>query len=65
MLALDTSPAATDWRQEQDQKRQKQVYAEAAQAYHEGLDQGGIGEAIRRLRQKLGDLYLPQTKPKG
>jgi len=37
MSAFNTSPAATDRRQEQDQKRQKQVYAEAAQTYHEGL----------------------------
>jgi len=65
MSAFNTSPAATDWRKEQDQKGRKQLYAEAAQAYHEGLDQGGIQEAIRRLRQKLGDLYQPQTPPKG
>jgi len=64
MSALDTSPAATDRRKEQDQERREQVYSEAAQAYHEGLDQGGIQEAIRRLRQKLGDLYPPQTPPK-
>ena len=54
--AVPPSEMSNQPEEEADQKR-KEVFSILAQAYNEGVEQGGVEEGLRRLRQKLDELF--------
>lgn len=60
----DPTPDDADQPDDQNHERGKRGFSEIAKAYNEGFEQGGILEAVRRLRQKLDELYPPKSEPK-
>jgi len=57
MSASGVSSASATPADELEQERRKRRYSQLARAYNEGYEEGGQGEAICRLREKLKELF--------